>query len=145
MPRNVMDGTTVGNKMAALRAEDAVVRERLADLDAKLGQWLEAMEAADAVVRSGGVVVGGGESGRPAARRRLTDAARSQPGGQAPPDGEALLKSLDADTANAIRVKRRLSNEKREVHDLLEELRAMQKKPGQSGGDKKRWWRRKDE
>lgn len=59
-------------------------------------------------------------------------------------EDEVLLSSLDPETANAIRVKRRLTSNKKTVRELLDETRA-----GQTGGKeadprRRRWWRRDD-
>ncbi|GMU21768.1 MAG: hypothetical protein AMXMBFR13_18570 [Phycisphaerae bacterium] len=57
-------------------------------------------------------------------------------------DDEALLASLDEETAKAIRVMRRLTFEKKKVRELLEEYRQTQAKPTPGEGRKKSWWTR---
>ncbi len=57
-------------------------------------------------------------------------------------EDEALLASLDAETAAAIRVMRRVSVDNKSVSELLEEYRAGHKDAPQTGGDKKSWWTR---
>ena len=55
---------------------------------------------------------------------------------------EALLAELDEETASAIRVKRRLCNNKRSVQQLLEEIRAEQKAAKGKTPQRTQWWRR---
>jgi len=59
-------------------------------------------------------------------------------------DGEALLATLDEETAKAIRVMRRLSFGQRTVRDLLAEYRSKQaNRPAEETSCKpKSWWRR---
>ncbi|MEP0841635.1 MAG: hypothetical protein HRF43_02860, partial [Phycisphaerae bacterium] len=56
-------------------------------------------------------------------------------------DDEALLASLDHETAKAIRVMRRVSFEKKSVRQLLEEYQAS-KTASASEPKKKAWWSR---
>jgi len=60
-------------------------------------------------------------------------------------DDEALLAELDEETATAIRVKRRLSNNQRSVRELLEEIRAERKAADDQGRPRTQWWRRAHE
>lgn len=66
-------------------------------------------------------------------------------------DDAALLATLDAETANAIRVKRRLTGGRKSVRELLQELRAgppaaaPRPPPERGSGSGRRWWRRGDE
>lgn len=62
-----------------------------------------------------------------------------------PEDDEALLAQLDEETASAIRVKRRLSNNQRSVQELLEEIRAEQKPTDGKTQPRTQWWRRANE
>lgn len=61
-------------------------------------------------------------------------------------DDQALLASLDEDTANAIRVKRRLSNNQRGVREMLEEIRLERAQRGKTRANamnlRRTWWRR---
>jgi len=60
-------------------------------------------------------------------------------------DDEALLASLDAQTASAIRVKRRLADNRRSVRELLEEIRS-ERPPGEATDSQRTgWWRRSNE
>ena len=60
-------------------------------------------------------------------------------------DDEALLAELDEETASAIRVKRRLSNNQRSVRELLEEIRAERKMVDDQAQPRTQWWRRAHE
>jgi hypothetical protein len=60
-------------------------------------------------------------------------------------DDEALLAELDEETASAVRVKRRLSNNQRSVRELLEEIRAERKVADDQGRPRTQWWRRAHE
>jgi hypothetical protein len=60
-------------------------------------------------------------------------------------DDEALLASLDAETAGAIQIKRRLTGNKRSVRELLEEIQSEPTPVRDSDLDRRRWWRRNDE
>lgn len=77
-------------------------------------------------------------------------AAEPPPAQSAPPaaeeDDEQLLASLDPDLAKAIRVKRRLTGNRKSIRELLDEMAPDRKKPGKDAGGaaskQKRWWRR---
>lgn len=56
---------------------------------------------------------------------------------------DALLASLDTETATLIRVKRRLSSTPRSVRELLDEVRAEQSRAEGEKKETSRWWRRK--
>ncbi len=59
-------------------------------------------------------------------------------------EDEALLASLDSETAGKIRILRRLSNNKSSVRELLERLRATANRPSPTAEEpkKKSFWRR---
>ena len=57
-------------------------------------------------------------------------------------EDEALLASLDPETAQAIKVMRRMSFENKSVRQLLEEYEATRQSQGSSEGRKKSWWSR---
>lgn len=68
------------------------------------------------------------------------EAAAAAPG--TTEEEEALLAELDEETASAIRVKRRLCNNRRSVQQLLEEIRAEQKAAKGKTPQRTQWWRR---
>lgn len=164
-----MDTTTVDKRIAALRADDSLIEGHLAELDTKLATWMAAMREGLAAMREGlKRVASASEAGpgpAPAALpqrvERLgfaaetgmapeqaavvgSDQARSR-AAATPEDDETLLKSLDEDTANAIRVKRRLIGEKRTVRELLEEIRSARPAVREAGPNRKRRWRRRND
>jgi hypothetical protein len=57
-------------------------------------------------------------------------------------DEEALLATLDPETAKAIRVRRRLSTGRKSVRELLAEYNAEQGKSSGGEAGKRSWWRR---
>jgi len=57
-------------------------------------------------------------------------------------EDEALLASLDPETAQAIKVMRRLSFENKSVRQLLEEYEQSRQSQGSSENRKKSWWSR---
>ena len=59
-----------------------------------------------------------------------------------PEDEEALLAGLDADTASAIRIMRRLNPSHKSVRELIQEYQAKAKRPLAAPPDKKPWWQR---
>jgi len=133
--------------LASLRADEESARQQLADVSEKLGQWLEAVRAAQVALIERARLVGLAASALPPppaklGRAPLTSDADPEAEPDEPLDDEALLESLDAEIANAIRVKRRLSPN-RSVRDLLEELQSS-RALGDSGKSK-RWWRRRNE
>ncbi len=71
--------------------------------------------------------------------------AEPTPIGEGEDPDEALLDSLDPDTAKAIRVKRRLTGNKRSVRELLDELEGesgkRRRKSSESDSQRKGWWR----
>jgi hypothetical protein len=60
-------------------------------------------------------------------------------------DDEALLAGLDAETASAIQVKRRLAGNQRSVRELLDEIRSEESAAKQAESERTRWWRRGNE
>ncbi len=57
-------------------------------------------------------------------------------------EDELLLSQLDPETANALRVKRRLTGNRKSIRQLLEEMRAGSRPGGLPPANKgKRWWR----
>lgn len=63
------------------------------------------------------------------------------PSAPAVDEDEALLATLDPETARAIRVMRRLSDNKRSVRDLLAEMEANKTRPKPIETRRKSWWR----
>ena len=57
-------------------------------------------------------------------------------------EDEALLASLDPETAQAIKVMRRLSFEHKSVRQLLEEYEQSRQSQDSTEGKKKSWWSR---
>lgn len=209
-----MDTTTLDKQIAAFRADNEAIRDRLAELDTKLTTWLAALEGAQAALHAATRQVGVTEDSppdeqpeAPAAKacevtdgpdpanavelppqtpaESVTDAptmAAAEPeqdseanlgsgmfrgsaspepeacDPQAPADGvqaeaddddeEELLAELDPELANAVRVKRRLTGNRRSVRALLAELGAGPEGSPESGSRAKRrgkkWWRRGD-
>lgn len=140
-----MDPTTLQNQFGALRAGDGAIEQRLADLDAKLGAWLAAVEAGRAVLRElAHRVVPGGGPGETGGRAVDAGGGRALP--DEPPSDETLLRTLDPETANAIRVKRRLTQGTRSVRELLDDYRAAQAhtQADSSRPERRGWWRRKN-
>jgi len=164
-----MDTTTLQNRLLALQAEDGALERRLAEMDVKLRSWLEAVRASHAALLQWArampsVVVRDAqtESAAPAERAQRPDAKpatdtarppRPEPepvsAGEPPtptpglPSDEDFLRTLDPETAKAIRVKRRLSNGRRSVQELLEEYRSVQKPEASKPAERRGWWRRK--
>ena len=88
----------------------------------------------------------------PAAETRADIQATPPPGApvaapaeapRSPNDDEALLATLDEETAKAIRVMRRLSMNQKSVRQLLEEYQSGNGGQAAAAADKKSWWRRK--
>ena len=172
-----MDTTTLQNQLVALRADDGVLEQRLSELDVKLAKWLAALEAGQAALRelarkvlpsavpretpfrlvepaapveaikpSPAPVVE--EPPRPLPDVDAAATAAKQESRKAAEEDDALLETLDPETARAIRVKRRLTRGKRRVRELLEEHRAAQAQapaPAPAKTPERRgWWRRKN-
>jgi len=74
----------------------------------------------------------------------VSDTTASRPAGRsvAQEEDEALLASLDPETAKAIRVMRRLSFENKSVRELLEEHKQTRNGSESAEPRKKSWWSR---
>lgn len=139
-----MDANTVDNQVAALRDDDSI-NKALAELDSRLSAWLAAVQAGQAALLSDADRIAAAEPTQDSDSRRGAglfegrvpelDPEHDQQGPALPPvsedsppatteEDEALLTALDAETANAVRVKRRLTGNRRSVRELLEELRS---------------------
>ncbi len=142
-----MDAATIDKRIAALLAGDDLLQTRLAEVEAKFDAWLTAMSAGQNLLREAVRCLRkapGSAVTEPLSAESPTATPESQSLGVVPGvvDDERLLETLDPDTANAIRVKRRLCGDKRSVRELLEEVQAARAgKPP----PRKRWWRRGDE
>jgi hypothetical protein len=80
---------------------------------------------------------------KPAKRRgRGAEHKATTPNRASKEEDEALLASLDPETAKAIRVMRRLSIEKKSVRELLEEYKATNAGHTPADNRKKSWWSR---
>ncbi len=137
-----MDTTTLQNQLTVLRS-DGELERRLSELDIKLGAWLSLIQAEHAaLIKLARKVL---PSAVPRDAGKLVSPAdpRPSPAAAATPD-DALLQTLDAETARAIRIKRRLCHGSRSVQELLEEYRAAQAREQQPGKPAARrgWWRR---
>jgi hypothetical protein len=141
MPRSITEGTTVDKKLSALRAETALVDQRLAELDTKLSAWIDALQQLGG--RNGDGAVQAAATATASDSHQAKSVAKPEAAGAS--NDEALLSSLDTETANAIRVRRRLSKDKRDVRELLEELRAARQRGANDDPQqpRKRWWRRR--
>lgn len=81
-------------------------------------------------------------------RRGCPPAEAPATGDREPPtssDDEALLASLDAETARVVRVRRRLANNGRGVRELLDEMRSKDASGSEARSARTRWWRRGNE
>ena len=144
-----MDTTILDNQLVALRADDGGLEQHLAELDAKLAAWLAVVQAGHAaLLELARRVVPGAVS--PDGTHSLLEPDHG--GGRTPmtisAEDDALLQTLDPETAKAIRVKRRLSPGSRGVRELLEEYQAAQtQRLGPETDDtpeRRGWWRRKN-
>ena len=159
-----MNVSELQDRISAIRADEAAVQDALSGFQSALEAWLTAMAGvhdllAAASSAAGGappkpLVVSGGlvtaETAPPPApveKSMFSSPVRpvmtpDQPPAAVEPasdeDEQALLDSLDAETANAIRVRRRLSGGRKSVRDLLAEIQSEKKSPDQS--QKKGWW-----
>ncbi len=186
-----MEAATLEQRISALQAEDDVIRQRLAELDAKLTTWLAAIGQEPLVIEpepaavetepAAGqpeptvpeeeAVAGADEPGTvesPVAETRepepepeppadvLESAPEVAPEPESDEEGaaaaaaasaedEALLATLDEETANAIRVRRRISRGRRSVQELLEEIQSTRPSAKGPGPQRKRWWRSRNE
>ncbi len=131
----------IQRRFEELRSGDAEIASALSDMHERFASWLSEMQGVDELLRR---ALGDKErrgrapllSGR---ERLLTSAAPGmveapEPPAPAPADAdesaagndedEALLATLDVQIAERIRVKRRLSGNRRPVRELLAELEA---------------------
>jgi hypothetical protein len=141
-----MDTTTLRNQLTVLRSDGELAR-RLSELDVKLGAWLSLVQAQHAAlvklarkVVPSAVPRDAGKLVRPADPRPVEG-----PAAACGPE-DALLQTLDRETARAIRIKRRLCHGSRSVQELLDEYRAAQAQPQAEPSlptARRGWWRRK--
>jgi hypothetical protein len=146
-----MDTKTLQNQLTAIRASDGELERRLSELDAKLGAWLAVVQAGHAALLALArrIVPSAVPREAPAPLVQPADPSPAPRPPSPPLTDEALLQTLDRETAQAIRVKRRLCDNGRSVQQLLEEYRAaqaqqqarQQSKPAAQRG----WWRRKND
>lgn len=158
-----MNVSDLQHRISAIRADEAAVQDALSSLRGSLDEWLEAMSgvhdllanAASAaagekprkpLVASGGLVTAEGVAPAAPEKSLFSSPVRPVQVEEKPEvsdpvsdeEDQALLESLDADTAGAIRVRRRLSGGRKSIRDLLAEIQAEKKSPDQS--QKKGWW-----
>jgi len=153
-----MDMTTLQNQLTSIRASDGELTQRLTELDAKLAVWLSIVEAGhtallevarrlvpNAVPRDATTPL---VTPAPPSAAPVTPSAAPAPSSPLPAD-EAFLQTLDQETAQAIRVRRRLCGGSRTVQQLLEEYRAAQAQqpaePDSKPAAGRGWWRRKND
>jgi hypothetical protein len=161
-----MNVSDLQHRISAIRADEAAVQDALSGLQSSLDAWLTAMtgvhdllaaaagvaagELPKPQIESGGLVTAAEPAPlpslppaeksmfsspvRPAARPEVTDPVDPV----SDEEDQALLESLDSETAGAIRVRRRLSGGRKSVRDLLAEIQTERKSPDQS--QKKGWW-----
>ena len=138
-----MDATSINSRVEALVAGDSLIEQRLSELDTKLAEWLDLMRAGQAALvaalRGGHIEPRRGEVA-PVASAPTEAQAVAEP----VLDDEQLFASLDPETANAVRVKRRLSRDKRPLRELLAEIRTARSTEDPPAASRKRWWRRSD-
>ena len=170
-----MDATTLYKQIAALRDDDSLIAQALSDLDTTLATWLTVMlegqtamlaqvrrndSPADAptIERSGTVDSPPKRPDSPGSRLFQGSASSTANLEHEPPtsetpdnttvipdDDEGLMASLDMETANVIRVKRRLSNNTKSVRELLDELGIEQSPSKGANPRRSRWWRKENE
>ncbi len=139
-----MDTTILHNQLTALRGSEGELDRRLSELDGKLGAWLSLVQAQHAaLVKLARKVVPSAVPRDAGTLIRPADLAPAQNPSPATPD-DALLQTLDGETARAIRIKRRLCRGSRSVQELLEEYRAAQARAQKPSKPTVRrgWWRR---
>jgi ElaB/YqjD/DUF883 family membrane-anchored ribosome-binding protein len=138
-----MNADKADKQVVALQADDSIDKA-LAELDSRLSAWLSAVQAGQAALLNAADRIVGDKPAQSSGPRGAAKLFEGQVPGLAPEhdrqmpalrpaseDGvptmteedEALLASLDAETANLVRVKRRLAGNRRSVRELLEELR----------------------
>jgi hypothetical protein len=158
-----MNVSDLQHRISAIRADEAAVQDALSSLRGSLDEWLEAMSGVNELlagatgaavdekprkplVASGGLVTAEGVAPVAPEKSLFSSPVRPMPVDDEPmasdpisdEEDQALLESLDAETAGAIRVRRRLSGGRKSTRDLLAELQAEKKSPDQS--QKKGWW-----
>lgn len=138
-----MDVAALDKQLAALRDGDEAIAKQLAEVDINLGNWMAAVEFGQELLQEQALECQAGSGSGDEADMGVTVATRGLAAKAAEPDEHALLASLDADTANAIRVKRRLGADKRNVRELLEEVRATQARVQEVSSQRKGFWRRR--
>jgi hypothetical protein len=159
-----MNVSELQHRISAIRADEAAVSDALSGFQSALEAWLTAMAGVHDLLAAASsaaagtpqrpLVVPGGlvtaESAPPPApveksmfsspvrpvMTRDEPRAGAEPGSDE--EEQALLDSLDDETASAIRVRRRLSGGRKSVRDLLAEIQSEKKSPDQS--QKKGWW-----
>jgi hypothetical protein len=151
-----MDVTTLQNQLTAMRTGDGELERRLSELDAKLGAWLDIVQAGHAALLQLARKLAP-SAVPPAAQVPLVEPVTPSaserppsPPSPSPSTDETLLQTLDHETAQAIRVRRRLTHDSRSVQQLLEEHRAAQQQQQQAKQQsqpaaRRGWWRRKDD
>lgn len=152
-----MDTLDLQQRWQALSAGEGDIGREMIALDQTLSDWLTALHGLNAygmeVVTAPPSAKAGGRSPECPARRppcpgaapEKTESAdgRRQPGPPAELSDEELLRSLDPDTANLIRVRRRLMGNQRTIRELLAEHEAARLARQQDG--RRRWRRKSDE
>jgi hypothetical protein len=139
-----MNAEKADKQVVALRADDSIDKA-LAELDSRLSAWLSAVQAGQAALLNAADRIVGGKPAQSSGSRGAAKLFEGQVPGLAPEhdrqmpalrpapedsvpamteEDEALLASLDAETANLVRVKRRLAGNRKSVRELLEELRS---------------------
>jgi hypothetical protein len=146
------------NLVAALPRDDGSLAQALGALEAKLSGWVAAMRETQALLLRGAKIIAPEpqklegaalfvrDGSTPRAASSADEAPRRPPAIKTEPppatqavdaEDEALLQSLDPETANFIRVKRRLTGNRRSVRELLEEFQAA-RGGGKTDGKRKR-------
>ena len=146
------------------------IRRALADVDARLSAWAAVVAGSEPAAPKRAVAKPGPApapkpaepvAAKPAPKVVEAPAAPAPPAASAEPEpvpepaapspvarsadheeDEALLASLDPETAQAIKVMRRLSFEDKSVRQLLEEYEQTRHLQGSSESRKKSWWSR---
>lgn len=157
-----MDTTVLATQLSTLQADDGTLRQRLADLDAKLNRWLATVDTAQATLRSlarfgppareaptAPAVTVATPIRAAAAATTVSDATEATTVPLAAPavessSDEELLAGVEPHVAHAIRVKRRLSGGTRSVRELLEEYRGTPAQEPTKTAERRGWWRRKN-
>ncbi|MFA5863440.1 MAG: hypothetical protein WC975_02000 [Phycisphaerae bacterium] len=147
------------SKTGALPADDGTMAKALADLDAKLEAWSGAITHAQTSLKSL-ITQQNTQQTKPAVSRERVIAQTRNPSAASPPnppkiaepvkekalpspnEDEALLASLDPETARKIQVLRRLSGNTKSVRELLEKHSVTASTPPATPSNKKNFWRR---